>query len=1745
MERKPFLIRLCSLTLLLCILVGLLPTGAFAAIADATQPTTDVEQIVIDYNSTVDIPIADIKKNIRAKSGVTVGNLLGVTVDGENNKLTNDAPADMGCKTSGSSLSVGNGIVARTDSALSYTPIGFLSQIDSFYAVFGLTGASYSHIMVEVQIIPASTMYYEAEDLQADLALDTYDTVSGKDNAVSWETVPTESTATDAHQTYEHVSDRIDSLKTTERKSISNAAFFADFDGSAANRYTYNPIYSETRPADNTIVNFDSIDYWSGSGTDSINTTAGLLSMPLTSGSTSHNIRNISGKRTVLRPGKDDYFQIRFRISNCQKNGSTTPALKLEFSTDANSGFDGIQSYNLDEAATKKLFAGEFVTANLSLSSFALYTGATIIDYFQINFDNIKAGSDSTLYVDYVYIGAGTDTVMLRHEATNPTRNYIYFGFDAWNHTSAFYNTSDKDGSVDFSDTTQWHSDNASSGVEGYGGLTFNTAYPGTVTFKDNQKANTDIYYNFLQPGNGHAAAPLNYKCTDTDYFTIRFKCTGGSTNGSPVFWLEYRTSTTTSYKTCTNKPAYTVNSDSWQTLTFDINLSSGTVITNIRPDFRNSKNSTFIIDYFAIYPGSRKDDTDDGYLFMDFTNNVAAMNRSMKGSYGCQDFNGPNSGNMTPRNTTTMSLSSSALVLTPQANTNANNYIRFNNLAFPKAANHYFQIRFKFTAISGKSISSFGTTQMGLEFRPTGGSRTWIDRINLDISKDKDKWITWTAPITLSTYTASGTMNELTPSLIGMNNATLIIDYVYIGPVYGSHCTDSILPATENLYFDFDNSNSTRYTTTNYAYNDTYTGKNHDTGYWATNTATTTLSYDDDGTGVASATVSANADSSTNICTTGTSGTYGISSNYRSLKYHPQNADFFQIRFRLNGCTVPNGKVPDVAFLYGGYNQTGSYTSDDTGEDRHTKPIAYTDQFQTITIPLSSAVRNLTVLTNLGVSFRNIQGGKVDIDYIYVGKGTPAKDPVYGYDSSYSTDDDSGLSNGRSLFIKGNGSRTDPKESELSKYTYPKKYTEATFSFNGTGFDLISRTGADQGTIRVGVYTKANFTQESCVKSITMNLSGDLELYQIPVVSIQGLTYGTYYVKIGVNVGMNLPQLGIYMGNDFYLDAIRIYDPIDVKKNILTLQEHAALYAYRADNEAYAYTKEIRDTLLSAKEFSSLTFGNSTGGALFVDSVEVYVPPKEELDPDTTQPTTEGSEQIGDHKAATVKDYNKLGPKNEVYLSPGEAVVFKLVFDSVQKPVSIDVGAKTILGDSATLAAGIVTTVDTSTSGLAAISKIANPLSTGTAMYYAIDISKLDTSKANYLVLYNANAGEDKTQNILSLTDLKICYATQPTSALPEDGGGSEIHPTKTQAANAKPATRDGELLTDPYRFEADSYAPEAAAVFINSLYETPPAEDPGEEYPQIDETVKIYHSLNLAGDISINYRIPVAGLKDYDSLCLEVRESDYEGNYFKGYTTVALEPMLQGEYYCFTLTGLTAVRMMDEIEAILYMTKDGKTYRSATDSYSIATYAYAQLDKTTISDSLKSLCANLLVYGAKAQLFKGYRTDALADIDMTEEHRSYCTVLDTVAFGSSNNEQLTDCEAPTVSWVGKTLNLGTKVGLNFVVSTAAYEGSVEDLSLQISYTDSDGEAKTAVITEKAPYGAAADAYVFAFEELLAAELRSVLTVAVYEGETQISNSLIYSADTYGNGKTGQLLTLCQALFAYSDSAAAFFTAN
>ena len=309
----------------------------------------------------------------------------------------------------------------------------------------------------------------------------------------------------------------------------------------------------------------------------------------------------------------------------------------------------------------------------------------------------------------------------------------------------------------------------------------------------------------------------------------------------------------------------------------------------------------------------------------------------------------------------------------------------------------------------------------------------------------------------------------------------------------------------------------------------------------------------------------------------------------------------------------------------------------------------------------------------------------------------------------------------------------------------------------------------------------------------------------------------------------------------------------------------------------------------------------------------------------------------------------------------------------------------------------------------------------------------------------------------------------------------------------------------------------------------------------PILDETIKIAHSLNLASDISINYAVKSSYLTDYDRFHLSYSVPKYTGNEITEYTTGTIEGVVNGSYYYFTLKGLNALRMNDMVEATLHMFKGDVEYVSKVDTYSVGTYAYNKLNDANAAEALKKMCANLLQYGAAAQVWKEYRTNALVDANMTAEHKAYLIDTESITFGTVN-QKLGDVANAKVTWVGKALILDSQVAVKYVFDASKFTGDINNLKLVATFTNKDGQKETVTVEEFEVYNEAKKQYAFIFNGLLAAELRAVVNVAIYAGNTQVSESWNFQADQYAIGKDGALLEMCKALFAYSDSAKAYF---
>ena len=244
----------------------------------------------------------------------------------------------------------------------------------------------------------------------------------------------------------------------------------------------------------------------------------------------------------------------------------------------------------------------------------------------------------------------------------------------------------------------------------------------------------------------------------------------------------------------------------------------------------------------------------------------------------------------------------------------------------------------------------------------------------------------------------------------------------------------------------------------------------------------------------------------------------------------------------------------------------------------------------------------------------------------------------VYGHDTAYADSTKLSMGSARKVTVSAG---------MVKDWTENSAWPTATFTFKGTGFDVISLTDNKSGAISVKVYAvNSDGTEKQVAGTLVNNYYGyefkdgawtvkpsaNNALYQIPVIKIGGLDYGTYKVVITAAYATYADKTGDNQYS-FWLDAIRVYDPMG-KDNA----------TYTKDGEGYPQYIKLHDALVA----------ENVENALFIDGAA----------------------------EANITDYKNYGPNNEVYLANGQAITFTVPEND--KIASIQIGAKAPNGSAA-----------------------------------------------------------------------------------------------------------------------------------------------------------------------------------------------------------------------------------------------------------------------------------------------------------------------------------------------------------------------------------------------------------------------------------------------------------------------------
>lgn len=204
-------------------------------------------------------------------------------------------------------------------------------------------------------------------------------------------------------------------------------------------------------------------------------------------------------------------------------------------------------------------------------------------------------------------------------------------------------------------------------------------------------------------------------------------------------------------------------------------------------------------------------------------------------------------------------------------------------------------------------------------------------------------------------------------------------------------------------------------------------------------------------------------------------------------------------------------------------------------------------------------------------------------------------------------------------------------------------------YTFTGTGTSFFARTSADTGYMQVKLYSVAADGTETLENTTYRDTyyedtNGSIEdvsgtLYNIPVYTESDLHYGTYKVVATVAKAGTAAAGGANgSGNEFYLDGIRIMQPLNESNDTVINAEtnetitEKALGAYATDGEANMEVVTLRQKLITDAELGTTPW----------DFVVL----------------TDTNGEI-----VTVEDYTSIGPKEEVYLEKGQSISFSLKY--------------------------------------------------------------------------------------------------------------------------------------------------------------------------------------------------------------------------------------------------------------------------------------------------------------------------------------------------------------------------------------------------------------------------------------------------------------------------------------------------
>lgn len=409
-------------------------------------------------------------------------------------------------------------------------------------------------------------------------------------------------------------------------------------------------------------------------------------------------------------------------------------------------------------------------------------------------------------------------------------------------------------------------------------------------------------------------------------------------------------------------------------------------------------------------------------------------------------------------------------------------------------------------------------------------------------------------------------------------------------------------------------------------------------------------------------------------------------------------------------------------------------------------------------------------------------------------------KEGIHGYDKSYDTG---------SKF--SNGSAYQAQLTLEKGKDFVKTQDKATFTFTGTGFDLISECGTDTGIVSVVVKNTAGETVKSYM--VDTYFTGDEQKiisgtgildYQVPIVRCTGLQQGTYtvetrgYLTDGSGAVAKTAEETTENNEVSEETVAEVLDDLSIK-NVKASEVEATCMD---DNSVLLGGTGVEET--AAKSRSARAAAATTSANVYIDGVRVYNTlndnngaknyieseqnVKYESVYDFVKSSLDENNQLdnslvyveydGKQDIWNIADYKQQGPQNEVYLPPRSEIAFAL--DGYTKGDTVQVAAKAVKGK-------------ISCEGLKNNNGDSVSLNTATEMYYTAEVEYTEETKQPYVHIKN------NTSSVLALSEMKISSGisakadpTLETTILNKENHQAEFTPETLTVSAPKTLTQD-----------------------------------------------------------------------------------------------------------------------------------------------------------------------------------------------------------------------------------------------------------------------------------------------------------------------------------------------------------------